>query len=429
MFVDPMAFLNAEDQLLYLCSLPRPNDLGRETLTFLSARIQNWDRLLEKVAYHKLQPRFYSFLKRNDAPAFLDPPVWRKIESAYRWAQAYVMAHEGELGILLPLMNWALIPVLLLKGAALLQTVYREKPIRFLVDLDLLVHPRDLDRVKTILQTAGFHARLDHLPSQWHEQQVYSGPERVHFPFVHPERKIYLDLHLEAFEPPSPFHLKPDWLWEGARLIPLGPSQAFLPSPTNLFLHLLFHLAGHAAAQQNVFGWYLDLDECLRFFAEQIDGRLVREVIGSSARRDELLKILALIDYYFSSPFPEEIKSLLGEGEVKPPPLEVIFSSSEKSELAIFNHPEGLNRREQFLSYWGQVSGFRKKSLFLLRWLLPDRDYLEKKYPFRTFREKGVAYLKHFVTLLLKGISLGGYVLKKGPLRVGDYSSLIRKRA
>lgn len=420
--------LSPGDQLLYLSAFSSPREAGRsgfqpeasppsvENPTYLSLLylgVKDWGQLLEQASFHRLQPRLYSFLKRNGAPDLLKTEVWGKIESVYRWAQFQVMGLEAELVTrLLPHFNQAGIDTMLLKGAALLQTVYQEKPVRFCIDLDLLIHPENLSKAQTLLGELGYRPnRLSHFPSEWHERELGLMLNRE-FTFSHPQKGIAVDLHTEPFDESPAFRLKPNWLWEEAVPIKMDGAFAFLPEPTRLFIHLLFHLVKHAGSGDPCLGWLADLDECLLFFGEEIDGGFCRTAIQDSPSSSRMLEVLAFLDSYLGSPLPEKLQQMIKTRGVDPLPPPSLLSP-KKSEWALWNDTTWGNRRENFIFYWNRVSGFRKKWAFLFHWVFPEKEYLKVKYPFRTFQNRWAAYFRHWYAMGAKGIGLVFYLLRR----------------
>lgn len=418
------------DRLLYLASLPERNCFGKEVLSSLIGCVDDWQGVLLKAASHGLLPRLYFFLIENDLTTLLKGNLWRTIQFRHRWLQAYILTLEGELRLLLPVFERAGVDILLLKGAALLQTVFRERPIRSLIDLDLMIRPEDFATVRLLLEERGYRLNSPSwpLPSQWHEQVLGLQKHRTSFPFLHEKKRFWLDLHTAAFEPCSPSSLHAEWLWEDVEMVSIGGSKAFLPEPNRLFVHLLLHLCKHASGGQNVLARYLDLDACLRYLEGRIDGDKCWEFIRKSPFAPKILEIFAFIEEHFTSPLPKTWKSLLQQKRVKPLPLEDLFDPPKKSDLAAFCQADWIDRRELFLSLWKGVPGVQKRILFLWKWLFPDPSYLEAKYRCRTFLEKGTAYARHWTVMMLKGVSLGLYLVGKGKASSWSLISRIRSR-
>ncbi len=394
-------------QLLFLSALPI--DASKSSaLNPLLCQIENWNELVEEAARHRLLPRLYSFLKRNEAQSFLEEDTWKKIRGIYLAEQFHVLALEAELTEnLLPHFNRVKIDILLLKGAALNQTVYHTRPIRSFADLDLMIRPEDLKGTEALLSELGYqHSKPTHFPSEWHRQQLEPFLHPNAFEWTHTQKKVSVDLHTEAFDDENPFSLPPHWLWKEARLISISEKSALVPHPNQLFLHLLLHLAKHIGMRQNFLGWYTDLDESLRYFRQEIDGHSCWEILRTGRQANELLEILAFLGLHFDSPLPEIFQAQIREGGVSPFPLQRIFIPGKQLDLLTFNHNYWVDRREHFLSSWNRVRGFWKKLYFLVRWILPSREYLQTKYPSRNFLGRLASYGKHFAALFYKGTSL-----------------------
>ena len=397
------------DRLLYLSSLSPRAQLARYELEDLLSQIRDWDELLEKAARHRLHLRLYFFLKQN-AKALIPASVWKKAEAFFLRSQAHVMALEAELEhFLLPRFSQKNIPILLLKGAALFQSIYRARPIRYATDLDLLIHPENLRVSLDLLKSLGYRqAPLSHFPSRWHERELGSRLNSS-FPCHHPNRGVALDLHIEAFDKIQVPSWTPGSLWKEAQLISLAGYKAFLPHPHSLFLHLFFHYAEHAARPNPSFAWLLDLDECLRFYGPQIRPKVFLEAILVDRRSERLLSVLASLKEHLATPLPAEFLQILEERSTKPLSLESLLLLP-KSELTLFNDPTWIDRRERFVLYWNLVTGPRKKMWFLLRWLFPDPLYLKVKYSVRNFPGYAVAWVRHLFVVAAKGLGIVTYL-------------------
>ncbi len=419
------------DEILYRCSFIDRKPIDQKALFPLLSKIDDWGGFLEKAFFHRVPLRLYSLLKRHGAASLLDSATWAKIESSYFKAQAFVMSHEAELHSLLPEFNRAGVDVLLLKGAALLQTVYRKKPLRFLVDLDLLVRQVDFSHAENLLQEEGYQQKpiRSHLPSAWHDRELGSQIRRGTSTWVHPERNVKIDLHEEAFEELSFFRFEPDWMWQKASPILINGHRAFLPSPANLFIHLLLHLVKHARMWENSLGWYLDLDECLRYFKKEINGKACLEILQKNQGAGKAFEILAFLDQNLGSPIPTELKSTLQKNDTPSLSRESIFFLPSTRSGLRSTHADWRDPAELFLFYWGQMRGWGKKFWFLWYWVFPDPSYLETKYPFGSLLEKIKAYLIHFASMTGKGVRLFPHLLRSQsacPNRKNGYTLLSR---
>jgi len=136
---------------------------------------------------------------------------------------------------------------LLLKGAGLLQTVYRRYPgMRPLGDVDLFIPPQDFDRVDRVLRQAGYEVKQ---------------------PMLYERGQHWVDLHLDLLNG----HLLPsralafrmsgeDFLARGIAL--QGSLEGlYVPDPVDQFLHLSVHALKHSHGR---LFWLVDLALVLR---------------------------------------------------------------------------------------------------------------------------------------------------------------------
>ncbi|MCM8812184.1 MAG: nucleotidyltransferase family protein [Candidatus Omnitrophica bacterium] len=410
--------LQPEEKLVYLCAVWRGQGGGDQAVRRLLAGITDWDRLLQGCARHKLQPRFFALLKRCGAQAFLPPDLWRKIESFCVESQVYTCAVDSELTWLLPAFHQAGVEPMLLKGAALQQTVYRGEPGRFYVDLDLMVRGIGRREMVALMDRLGYRPMpvRSPLPSRWHEQALRFEEGEVSFPFIHQERGIHVDLHVEPFADRSPVRLPAGWIWQEARSAEVAQSQAFLPEPTRLFTHILFHLAKHAAGGEHRLGWYLDLDETARFYEGQLDGPLCARIIRTADHPRMLARVLLFLKSHFGTPLPPEVEGMIPVFQPEPFSLRDLFYSPRRPDIAGFLRPDWTDRRETFMVYVREIPRWPAKILFVLKWVFPAPAYLRTKYRSAGIFGIPIGYVRHWTAVVVKAsvVAAYGYRLFKG---------------
>src|SRR5262245_30090649 len=95
-----------------------------------------WDRTLDIAAWHRLSPILFRHLRSND-----DVPraVLETLERAYLENAARNAFLRDALERALQALAAADVPAMLLKGAALVETVYSDPAEREMLDLDILV--------------------------------------------------------------------------------------------------------------------------------------------------------------------------------------------------------------------------------------------------------------------------------------------------
>jgi hypothetical protein len=162
-----------ELELLLACSQPASGcepDLGS-----ILAMPLNWDSVLRLANDHRLLPALHSALHgRGDVPASIQSAIAARLENHQR----RVLRFTAELARVAGRFERDKIAVLAHKGAALGQLLYGDSAMRQFGDLDFLVRPADMTRVRSALQELDYVAKLQLSPRQENEY-LHSGYEHV----------------------------------------------------------------------------------------------------------------------------------------------------------------------------------------------------------------------------------------------------------
>jgi hypothetical protein len=157
------------------------------------------------------------------------------------------------------------VPVIVLKGAALAEAVYRDVSLRPMVDVDVLIRHNDVDTAARVLAGLGYvPMRSETHPGALaeHENEM-AFRKREGFPAC-------IDVHWTLFD--SPFHqahVGMDWFWQTAHPLQLADMPTLMLGPEALLMHLCGHLALHHAATGLL--WWHDIIEVLLARAAELD--------------------------------------------------------------------------------------------------------------------------------------------------------------
>ena len=140
----------------------------------------------------------------------------------------------------------------LLKGAALVRTLYEDPGLRPVGDLDILVDERDLPRAVSLLESMNFWRFGRPLRTEWPTCEF-------HLVYVS-KRSIPVELHWRLFEDYQPYLFDLPAVW--ARAVPVADlaAGAFTMSPEHELAYLCLHLERHAL----VFRSLIDRPDWLR---------------------------------------------------------------------------------------------------------------------------------------------------------------------
>jgi hypothetical protein len=147
--------------------------------------------------------------------------------------------------------NKAGIPLMLLKGGALILTVYRAHE-RSMDDLDLLVKLEHLEDACQVLKGIGAKPgrpllNEDFCPRFYYQREFLLGD-------VDPAK---LDLHVRPFRPLPCVKLVPaDAMWADARPLEVGKAAVLVPDAEQMLVHLAVHAAFHGCSRRT---WLEDI--------------------------------------------------------------------------------------------------------------------------------------------------------------------------
>jgi len=142
--------------------------------------------------------------------------------------------------------NKAGLPLLVLKGGALqlaLPGLLNRRPMD---DLDLLIHPENLERARGLLAELGAtpgarHPCKDFCPRFHYEEEFILGS-------IYP---VKIDLHVRPLRPLRYSRLvPPDALWSRAESARIGRATIGVPAPEDMLIHLAAHAAIHGCSRE-----------------------------------------------------------------------------------------------------------------------------------------------------------------------------------
>lgn len=207
-----------------------------EPLQFLCRQEIDWDLVLALAEREKagvILWRRLSALGESLLPDSVCDRLRRKAMVA-EFRQLYLQQRLHEV---LAILDDARMPVLLLKGAALVQTAYESFAERPMGDLDILLD---------VGHSRPAHAMM--LARGWKEDRVgrpedYDGHHHL-LPLVDPKgTNVRLEIHTELFMPGHPFGLTSSLLREHAQAVSVDGRTVQVPAISHQMIHLCLHLS------------------------------------------------------------------------------------------------------------------------------------------------------------------------------------------
>ncbi len=207
-------------RLLRLCLRGRHDAGARAAAREQVARQpQDWRVFAETAERERIAPLLHRSLREES---------WVPGEVQARLRRAYLAnAHRNliilnELADVVADLNRAGVPTIVLKGAALADDIYRNRAVRPLMDVDLLMRRQHLE---TALEVVGRHGFTSERPeTRAGSTAAYENEllltKRAAIP-------IHLEIHWSLFD--SPFYqerLDLDFCWRNTKPLPLGETTA-----------------------------------------------------------------------------------------------------------------------------------------------------------------------------------------------------------
>jgi len=254
------------------------------------------------------------------------------------------------------------VPVILLKGAALLPAVYNDLGGRPLLDFDILIHRRDLDKVTGRLVDLGYKSHGAY------------GPHVNSVSFIsHEETVLPLEVHwhIENAMFPNFEMFKIERMWQAALPVKLAVSEANLIEDCQVLIfaphHQLLHLTVHALRHHyDRLLLLYDIHKVIGHYGEGLDWEtLVREAKEFHLTRP-LFYGLYLTKLLMHTDVPQHVLDRLR-------PLSL--GLEEKAFVYFINR--GIRKPGlQYLVYFPMNQGVINKIRFLWRTFFPPRDIL-----------------------------------------------------
>ncbi len=139
--------MRPEYRLLLDCARTKLSKNNQDKIRELVNDDMDWDYLLQISKAHGLAPLLYYHLHRIDHNHRIPQPIIDQLHTIYYSNLAHNILLSNELNKILNSFEKKEIPVVVLRGLALAQTVYKNIALRATTDIDLLVQKKDLSRV------------------------------------------------------------------------------------------------------------------------------------------------------------------------------------------------------------------------------------------------------------------------------------------
>ena len=216
--------------------------------------------LLRLASYHGVAPLLLHSLRSLGTRSGTSPALLTELSRAHAANALRNALLFEDLAAILASAERNRLDVIVLKGAALAETVYGDRSLRPMRDVDLLIRDEHLVEFEQHLATRGYVLGREWARArQWHRDHdyhlaYYKRPDGL------PTASVELHWHLES--PLWPFHVDLEGLWMRAVPATVAGVRTKVLSAEDTLLHLCVHACKHKLTAG--LRAYCDIAEVLR---------------------------------------------------------------------------------------------------------------------------------------------------------------------
>ncbi len=363
------------------CLTVRQYGSGLKTASNLAQQTDfDWDQFLHLADEELVSPLLFEILRgRQIIPRAVEESLAQKHD--YHARRNLFLLHE--LGQIVASMNSANVEVIVLKGAALSESIYDNIALRPMRDLDLLIRSEQLPAALRLLASQGYE-QISVLDRDSYPVGLNKpGIEAV---FIELHRSLFHSLYYQQ-------HLSLDWFWETARPVTQASQTMRVLGIEAQILHLCGHIALHHLNDPKLL-WLNDLAELINDQKEQISWDLLLDKAQTFQLVLPLRHVLMPLAQEWNAPVPEQTLDEL---------LTLQASASEMHAYALST----AVKRSEGQGYWfrlNEISGWRRRIFYVAKWFFPTPASLRSRYQVTRPFLAPLAYLYHWMNGAWLGI-------------------------
>jgi len=254
------------------------------------------------------------------------------------------------LGRVIQALREAGVAPLVLKGAALAETVYPSISMRPMADVDILVHEKEIDTVKACVTALGY------VPS---ENKDCSFCRNTRIP-------VHLDVHYKIWYLTDEEFKS---LWDDSQLISIAQTKARTIPPDET----LIYTAAHAAIQHGILGPVAleDVNRICSFYQHELAWDKIVKKIKKYNLHVPIYCVLSAAKLFKETPIPDEALDALKPSCLRERVEEKIYQS-------ILHSPPAVNVGH--LLKMLSRKGIHGKIRFIIEAMFPSRAFIARRY-------------------------------------------------
>jgi len=322
---------------------------------FPNGNDSNWNIVGQMAYFHNLEPVLYWIVSNNNSMG--DIPDWLK----QTWEKAYFenfLINEEYFGALKAFLDESAmrgIPVIVLKGPALIGRIYKDPGLRTMSDLDIFCSPGDLPQLVNIALDMGYRAfdPGDEAIFSHHVallRPASRGPDNM----KDNDFEVILELHFMPYEAIRDHQGFMQSAWKGKKWIKINGFECHVLS---LEMELVFNVAHLVQHQFDVsLKHYLDIMGLLIFCKQGLNWDQLDSLLKNTGLEQEFMQTVLFLSRVIGLPFsssPSWLKKSKCDQQGLDSSFHLLMALLDQKRLMdvkgfIWNFRLGLSNRKSF---------------------------------------------------------------------------------
>jgi len=365
--------LNIRDEqklLVELCRLEFSDENLLKTELLIEG-IKDWDYFRFLVNVHGIAALSFRNLEKQNLILKIPASIAEYLKKTHLINLSRNTFNTKAIAVVLSLLNKAGIKTIILKGLALENSVYGSEGLRQMSDIDVLIDRKDCMRARKILIGMGYES----LPSKSFFHTLILDSIGKHLPALS-RNGTSIEIHHGLFGKDSENLTR--ILYDSSYEVELGGERAWFPQPQIFFLYLVRHLWRHELYNESQLRLYADLAVLLEKHHEKILNKELIELASEAGMSGALALRLQLLREFWGFSFPGWLNEFIDSyADDKSIEKFIFFLGSPKN-----NAP--LKKHVLYRQIIKDITGFHRRSLFVLGDILPSVAFMKKRYETRS---------------------------------------------
>lgn len=236
-----------ENEVLLLCARTQMESGKVERLKTLLQDNIDWAALIQMATSHSVMPLLYWSLSTT-CPEAVPKDILSKLRAEFHTHTRRGLLLSGELVRLLNLFEAQGIIALPFKGSVLAASAYGNLSLRQFWDLDILVREQDIEKAKELFLSQGYQMKIERIEVTEEQEatfvrssQIYQLVREAAYPFIHPQKKMVVELHWAVMPNYFSFPIDFEELWDDLQPVSIAGKSVPNLSPENALLTICGH--------------------------------------------------------------------------------------------------------------------------------------------------------------------------------------------